>query len=452
MQTTQRYVEFSVFVFLTIFLYISGNIFWSSLGLSLFAMFSLRFFNNLGKTVDIRDLIIVLSSLQWVVGPFLSYRFYISEYGTYGMAVPENVYMGFVVPATSLFAFGMFIPLKLKTFDTTQTLNKITQTVSKYKNIDLFFIILGLIFNVIWKYMPGPVLFPAFLVGNMHFFGLLLLLQNKNRRNRFVYIILGLIFTFGSAITSGMFHGLILWLAFMFLFIAYIKNFSFFKKLSIIISLVILVIILQTVKTQFRESTWYDNNFSSGEKTEIFYDLVSENVGGAFFSSQENINNLVSRINQGWIISRIMFHVPSFEPYAGGETIYAGLTSTLLPRFIYDSKATSGGVKNFERFTGHKLQPGTSMNLSILGEAYANFGKNAIWFMFIFGLFLNYFYATIKQMIIRRPTLLFFIPVIYLQVIKAETDFVTVLNHLVKASIFVALIYWGLKKFLNIKL
>ena len=92
------------------------------------------------------------------------------------------------------------------------------------------------------------------------------------------------------------------------------------------------------------------------------------------------------------------------------------------------------------------------MNISIMGEAYANFGYSGIWFMLAFGLFLNISYNIIIGEINKTPTLLFFMPIIYLQVIKAETDLVTVLNHLIKATVFVALIYWGLKQFLGIKL
>ncbi len=454
MKITHGIAEFLVFIFSVILFYVSGNSFWSAFGIALFIIFSIRFFNNLGKTVDIRDLIVILSILQWIIGPYLAYRFYISKIKTYDMVTPENIYMSFVVPATALFSFGLFIPLKLKTFKTAQTLSQITEIVLRYKNIDLFFIVLGLFFNIIWNSMPDNLKFISFLIGNLHFVGLLFLLQNKERKHRNIYIVLTFLFTFISSLNSGMFHDLILWLGFMFMFIAFIKKFSFIKKLTIILSILTLIIILQTVKAQFRDIIWKNNNTASSseqKRVEIFYNLVSENVGGNFFMSQKNINNLVSRLNQGWIISRIMYYVPAFEPFANGETIYAGLTSSLIPRFIYENKEKAGGTENFERFTGHELQPGTSMNLSILGEAYANFGYNAIFFMFIFGLFLNYSYAVIKKKIIIRPTLLFFIPIIYLQVVKAETDFVTVLNHLVKASIFVVLIYWGLKTFFKIK-
>jgi len=448
-----KYTEIVSFFLLTIVLFFSGNLFWSSFGIGLFAMFSVRFFNNLGRNIDIRDLIVILASLQWIIGPYLAYRFYTSKYGTYDMLAPEDMYMAFVVPTTTLFALGLFIPLKIKHFNTVLTLNNISKIVSVYKNIDILFIIIGLIFNLIWKAMPGPIQFISFLLGNLHFIGLLFLLKNKDRKYRSLFLTLAFLFTFLSSVNAGMFHDLILWLGFMILFVAFIKQFSIIKKLSLLLLLFSSVIIIQTVKNQFREITWSDAKITSGEKADVFFNLVSENVGGNFFMSQANINNLVSRINQGWIISRIIYHVPKFEPYADGETIYAGLASTLVPRFIYENKANAGGVKNFERFTGHELQPGTSMNLSILGEAYANFGPDkSLLFMFLFGLFLNYSYALINKIIIKHPALLFFIPLIYLQVVKAETDFVTVLNHLVKASIFVALVFWGLKKFFNIKL
>jgi hypothetical protein len=45
--------------------------------------------------------------------------------------------------------------------------------------------------------------------------------------------------------------------------------------------------------------------------------------------------------------------------------------------------------------------------------------------------------------------LLAFLPLLFLQVIKAETELVVVLNHLIKASIVVYLFFWAAKAFLN---
>ena len=148
-----------------------------------------------------------------------------------------------------------------------------------------------------------------------------------------------------------------------------------------------------------------------------------------------------------------MSHTPSVEPFADGETIINALEASLLPRFLAPNKAKAGGQENFERFTGRNLEKGTSMNLSPLGEAYANFGvSGAIVFMLFFGLFYNFFIHQIFKLSFRYPSLILWLPLMFLQVVKAESDVAIVLNHLVKATIVVGLFYWGFNRFLGIRL
>jgi len=83
------------------------------------------------------------------------------------------------------------------------------------------------------------------------------------------------------------------------------------------------------------------------------------------------------------------------------------------------------------------------MGASLLGEGYANFGyTGAIVFMFVIGLFYRFALNTIYKIADKYPTVILWIPLIFLQVVKAESDLLRVLNHLVKASLLVFLIYW----------
>jgi hypothetical protein len=150
---------------------------------------------------------------------------------------------------------------------------------------------------------------------------------------------------------------------------------------------------------------------------------------------------LVDRLNQGWIIARIMFTVPEYEPFAEGETIENGLKSALLPRFLMPGKVTSGGFY-FERFTGISLI-GTSMNLGLAGEAYANYGAiGGIVFMFIFGLFVNLVLSVLFSRAIRLPELILWIPFLFLYMIKAEDDFTTMINQFTKSLYVMVGMLW----------
>jgi hypothetical protein len=421
---------------------------WTSIGIGLSGFFFTRFFINIGNTVDFRDFIIIIPFLQWIVGPFLSYRF-VSDETYYFMVVEEPVYMSFAVPALFLFAVGLYLPVYKKKIDFNQIIIRIQEKVFENKNIDLILIISGIIFYLLKDYSPPQLKFFVFLLGNLRYVGLFfLLLGNRKGKNVIFYSIV--FFTILMSLADAMFHLMIIWFVFLFIIVSIINKFSLLKKTIIVLGLFAGLVLIQTVKHEYRKIL-YSGKASS--TIGAFGGIVSEKAEAeGAFTSEANINNMVSRINQGWIIAKIMYYVPAFEPYANGETIEDAISAALLPRFLNPNKAISGGREYFMRFTGRNLEKGTSMNISILGEAYANYGKQGIWFMLVFGFFLNITYAMILKQIIKTPTLLFFLPIIYLQVIKAETDFATVLNHFIKASIFVWMVYFGLRKFLNIKI
>ena len=139
--------------------------------------------------------------------------------------------------------------------------------------------------------------------------------------------------------------------------------------------------------------------------------------------------------------------------FAEGETIIKGIQASLLPRFLAPDKAKAGGREYFERFTGKFISKNTSMGLSPLGEAYANFGivEGAI-FMLLLGLFYNFILKKIFSYAATYPTLILFLPLIFLQVVKAEVDFAVVINYLIKAIIAVALLFWFSRNFLKLRL
>ena len=90
------------------------------------------------------------------------------------------------------------------------------------------------------------------------------------------------------------------------------------------------------------------------------------------------------------------------------------------------------------------------MGISIIGEAYGNYGYfGGIIFMAIWGWFIVQVWFLLVKKSTNQILLLAFFPLIFLQVVKAETEFVVVLNHLVKASLVVFLFFWVSKEFFN---
>ena len=145
-----------------------------------------------------------------------------------------------------------------------------------------------------------------------------------------------------------------------------------------------------------------------------------------------------------------MQHVPQMEPFANGNTIKEAIYSSLVPRFLDHNKATAGGREGFLRYTGLYIMRDTTMCLGLLGEAYVNYGvSGGIILMFILGFFFNRVFAFFIGLGKYNSYFILCLPLIFLQAVKPETDFVTVVNHLTKASLIVMIVYLALPRLLG---
>ena len=188
---------------------------------------------------------------------------------------------------------------------------------------------------------------------------------------------------------------------------------------------------LQTVKFSMRA------NLTSGSIssfTALFW-------GNLFVQSSDATNNNVNeRFNQGWIISDIYSTIPYSRPYYKGETIVSSVLSSALPSFMYGSRAMDAEISKvyFTEFTGHPLTSSTSMGLSVLGEAYGNFGVfGGMLFMFFWGWGITRLLKWLNKQSKTRNLLWFFlIPMICHDLYKAELSFFKVFNWTFKGFIF----------------
>jgi len=444
-EKTKYIVAFITFVSLVSFFSLD---FFTSFGISFFLFFAVKFFHEIGEKIEIRDIMILLASLQWIVGPLLAYKFN-SDDEFYYMAVDLPTYMGYVVPATAFFIFGLYLPVFRKTQKISLFLPKIKQFILKYKRIDLIFIGIGIVSDILSDIVPESLRFVFFLFSGLRFIGLYFLFLSQ-RKNKLLYVIIIMTWLFLSALKDTIFHDFLLWSSFFILIAAFITKPSLQKKLIYLLGILVIIIAIQTVKYSFREAV----KEGTGSGITLFSDLVEEKViSSNYVSSESNISSMITRINQGWIIARIMSWTPSREPFAGGETISEAIKASFLPRFLFPNKIRAGGRTYFTRFTGKDISNETSMGLSLLGEAYANYGIfGGILFLFLIGFFYNFFIHKIYDLAKKHPSLVFFIPLIFLQVVKAETDFSVILNYLVKASIIVWFIFWSLNKFFKVRI
>lgn len=405
------------------------------------------FISKLGNTIPVLELMLFMAVSQWILGPMFDYVLDIDHYKYY-MYVSEPSYMNYVVPATLAFIIGVYvIPKNTMVLDKINV--KLSSLLQTYGNIPYYLIGIGLVAPYAMLFVPASLRFVFFLLANLKYIGLVYLLFQKGKSGSWmVWVIMGL--TFVSSVQSGMFHDLILWSVLMVTFLAMRFHWGTLKKVAVVFLGFTFAFVVQLVKQDFRQQLPQNRN----NAVALFFNMVESEISGSeeVFSA-ERLDEINVRLNQGWIISAILNHVPYAEPYAEGETIKAAVMASFLPRIINPSKKEAGGRENFERFTGLTLGVHTSMGTSVVGEAYANFGRvGGVIFMFIWGMVLALFFRWLVNYSYKYPTFILWTPLIFLQVIKAETELVVVLNHLVKATIFSLGIFWGFRRLLGWKI
>lgn len=414
---------------------------YSIIGLISVSFVAFKFLKALGTQIPIMEFLLLIAGLQWIVGPIIEY-YYPSFHYKYFMYVDEKVYMAYVVPA-----YLVFVGMVFRGIRSLKNLSINPDHLLYFKHYGFRIFLLGVAFDLASGFLPGSLGFLAFLVSNFKFAGaIILFFSNDPKLKKLFYFTL--IYLFLRAIQNAMFHDLVLWAAFFYMFWA-LRYKPSYKQifLTFLIGLFSLTT-LQTVKSAYRLQVWYGN---ADNKLELFTGLFVD----AIFFTDSNSDELSGdqnnvRLNQGWIISAIMYEIPTNQAFLNGSTVIEAIGASILPRFLNPNKKEAGGRENFTKFTGIQLADGTSMGISLVGEGYGNFGVfGGIVFMGVWGWVLTKYWTFLIGVTQRNILLLAFLPLIFLQVVKAETELVVVLNHLVKASIVVFLFFWFSKRFLG---
>jgi hypothetical protein len=425
---------------------------WLALSGALFSLFILnKLVFGFGEGIPVNILMVFMACLQWIVGPILSYYTGINH-PFYGMQVPEDYYFSFIIPGVILYYMGLSLPLLGVSNLPKLVLSDMGEVASNKQQAAYYLIGIGFLSSFAQRVAPGSLFFFLYLLSQLKYVGCFYLYFSSKKNNTLLYIIFGTLAL--DSIVAALFHDLILWGMF-FLFIYCIKNrVSLKMKYGSLIAGFFLLLVLQSVKYQYRNFAWSNASLSSFAKSEMFLNMAWQSMFSPEIMFAPKTNELtITRLNQGWIITRVMNYIPTIQPFAEGETIEGAFSAALLPRFLAEDKAKAGGRYMMIRFTGIDLQDQASMNISLIGEAYGNYGKeNGIWFMLligiVFSLVLRYIFIKSQD----NPTILFWIPFLFLQVVKAETDLTTTLNYLVKATIVMIIVFYGFRKVLKIEL
>ncbi len=437
----------AIFAYFQLF---SGLYFVSAIGLAVSAGVFVKFVQDLGKRIEVRDLIAFLALMQWIVGPVLAYN--VLPYDSlYYMAVPEEQYMNYVVPACIALLTGMYFPFTNERVIDAEDISKITIFLSDKKYLGYLLAGIGIAAGFAGSFLPKSLSFLFFLLSGLQFVGVYLILFTDSKLKWPAFLlVMGM--SISSSVLMGMFGELVLWMMFSLLIVSFVLKIPMPGKVALLTVGMLLILLIQSTKQEYRMATWYAESDKSN--SEIYKEVVMSRLENpASLTETSVLQNMGARLNQGWIIARILNHMPDNYPFVKGETVETALYAGLLPRVLAPKKAVAGGRANFERFTGTELPESTSMDISLVGEGYANYGViGGIIFLLFIGIFYNLIIIQTISIAKTYPTVILWLPVLFFQVVKAETDFATVFNHFTKAAMVAFMVFWGMTKVLKIKM
>jgi len=437
---------------------------YEALSILLSSVYVLYFLDNLDKKIQIIEIMGVLACLTWLVMPIFAYHYfnegnYLAKLWLIYMYVPSDTYYEVVFWGTVAMLIGLHFPFsKLKILAAKEYTETIKRNSQNYGKISKILLVIGVLSLLLGPVVPA-VLGQVFeITGNFIFVAAFYAYYSQDR-NKFWLVSVVVAIIIGISIYGGMFGKLVFIsiLAAMIVLGVRERKLSMFRKLTISIVGIILIIILQSVKHEYRKNTWsgYAGYTGySGSKTALFFDLIGERLKDPFalFQDEAQLFALTARFNQGWLISKAINYIPAKQPFVGPGPLTAAIAGGFIPRFLWPDKPESGGKANMLRYAGVQLKQ-VSMNVSPVGEAYGSFGMPGAWiFMFFYGLFFRWSFLKILEIAKTHPTLILWLPSIYVLTVVVEGDVLTVFNAFTKSVLMVWLFYVGFRKILKINL
>jgi hypothetical protein len=352
------------------------------------------------------------------------------------MFIGSDAYFSFIIPAVIALALGFRLPLgKKATVDQNPELyiRNVQRILQSKPTLGLTLIAIGVISGLIDFLAPSDLTQVFVLIDHLTFVGVFYVLYSPNKNKK--YIVPAVItLMVGQAIVVGMFGELIFILACALVLILLGKRISFWKKTLVAVAGIVLIVLIQSVKTDYRQRAWIE---LGGADPAYYAVLIGERIADPSTIFEPNkLFFAAVRMNQGWLVSYTMFKVPHSFEFANGETIWQSIAATFVPRFLWPDKPEAGGKANIKRFWGTTLT-GYSMNIGPFGEGYANFGiVGGVIYMFFYGLFFKFILHRLLKFAEKRPTIILWIPFLFYYSISVETDLLTTMGALVKGVFF----------------
>ena len=242
-------------------------------------------------------------------------------------------------------------------------------------------------------------------------------------------------------IRSTMFGELISLLAILMLYAVFIRQWSVWKIVAAQMVFALLLYWLLAFKFEYRKMAAKQDGF--GERA---VGLLASAVHPLQHPvSPKILDVVVSRLNQGHLMSLALRYVPAQHPFVHGETIVTAVKGALVPRLLWPDKPRAGGVENIKRFMGVENLD-HSINLGVVGEAYVNYSTGAAFALFLI-CYVLFFRLMLFWMVHQSkvfPFVLLLMPSLFFMVNFVENDVAIMLNHVVKQVMILVILRFAM--------
>jgi hypothetical protein len=419
---------------------------WESLSCSLMFFCFFAFVEDLGKKIVIMDYAVLMMVGTCLVLPVLFYHEYqntnkLARLWNKFMPITSDDYFEFAFPAVVAMVIGIRFTIKRLRINEHPVvyMNNVKNYLKTRPNLGLSLIAVGVVSGFLDFLSPSSLAQVFNFSEHLTYVGVFYVIYSPFKYKRF--IVPGVIaLMFGQSLITGMFGDMVNMAACSLpLILLGNKKITFKSKLLFISAGVFVVLLIQSVKAEYRQRTWISN---SGGDPVFFAELIADRFADIEESvDPDNMFFLSVRLNQGWLVAYTMKKVPQRYPFAYGETILNSVEASIIPRFLWPDKPKAGGVENLRRFWGYNIK-GYSMNIGPLGEAYANFDVlGGIIYMLFYGLFFNFMLSSILKYSEKRPTIVLWLPYLFYFSISVETDTLSTMGYLIKGVFFTWLVF-----------
>lgn len=413
----------------------------------IFAIIILKVITHYGKSVNLLNLIQLHSCIVYLVAPTVGYLYFgienqISNIWKAFMPISSVDYFTFMIPALIAFYIGMeiFYSTKLDK-ETTISIGKIHISLINKKKVALRLVLIGFISYYLALIVPVFLAFVFNILFSFIFPGLFYLSFNKNKNRLDIAIISFIIgWIVLTAIKSTMFTIVMYMGVTVSGVLLYNLSLSFLQKLIITIIAFWGILTIQYTKLELRY-------FREIEKSEIsitkFFGTFLKNTTILKGNVDPNLFfPIYIRINQGRLTANVLKNIPYHQNYDNGDRLFTTLISSVVPRLFWPDKPMAGGRFNMKYYANIQLDK-ASMNVGPIGEAYGSFGPNGAYvYIFLFGAFISLVLRYFLKLCLRRPLLIFWLPVLFFQTVYcSETDSLQVFNSIFKTTFLLFIIF-----------